>query len=63
MIVTETNNENVTKKPTLAEVIARVESFSPELAKNHTQIIKDMFLRVSKSPFNQQSRGILAHYR
>jgi hypothetical protein len=62
MIVTETNNENITKKPTIADVLGRVENFSPELAKNHPQLIKDMFARITRSPFSQHSRGILSYY-
>ena len=63
MVVTELNNPAVTAKPTLSSVLARVEQFSPLLAKQHAHIVEGMFERVSAFPFSQTSRGVLAHYR
>lgn len=63
MVVTELNNPAVTAKPTPSSVLARVEQFSPLLAKQHAHIVEGMFERVSAFPFSQTSRGVLAHYR
>lgn len=62
MIVTEINNSSVTNKPTLASVTSRVEKFSPEIAHNYSHILRDMLLRVTDSPFRQNTRGVLSHY-
>ena len=63
MIVTEVNNDSVTEKPTFNKVLQRVEQFSPELSRNHAHLLSEMLQRVTKCPFNQNSRGILWHYQ
>jgi len=43
-------------------MISRVQQFSPDLAQNHSHILKEMLARVTGSPFQQNYRVLLSHY-
>ena len=44
-------------------MIARVQQFSPDLAQNHSYLLREMLARVTGSPFQQNTRGILSFYK